>query len=139
MRHKTPLHGSRRSATLRLAAYLAGFFLGFFPIFESVASGANVSDPTRPPAELLPPGSVSDRESPASEAPRVQSVKIGKSAKFAVIDGVVVREGEAFNQMKVVRIHHQGVELKGDSGSVSLSINPSVSKTERKSPQKATN
>lgn len=97
-----------------------------------------MADPTRPPAEFLR-GSSAERDASALEPLRLQSVKIGKGGNFAVIDGVLVKEGDTFNQMKVVRIHHQGVELRGELGPMSLSLNPSVTKTNRKSSLRTTN
>lgn len=98
-----------------------------------------ITDPTKPPSELLQ-GSAAEGQTPEAESLRVHSVKIAKGSKFAVIAGTVVKEGDTFNQMKVVRIHHQGVDLQGESGPVALLINPAVTKTERKpSDQKAAN
>lgn len=104
--------------------------------FSAVAQNASpvISDPTKPPAELLRGGDA-EEGSVVAEPPRVHSVKISKSSKYAVIAGTVVKEGDTFNQMKVVRIHHRGVDLQGESGPVALLVNPSVTKTERKPPE----
>lgn len=115
-----------------LLGYAGGLSLAY-------ASGPTLSDPTRPPAELLQ-GSGAEGDAAPSEPLRVQSVKISKREKFAVISGTLVKEGDVFNQMKVVRIHHRGVELQGESGPVAVSLYPAVTKTDRKPPdQKAAN
>jgi hypothetical protein len=98
---------------------------------------AQAVDPTRPPPEVL------QNESPdlveASAPPRVQSIMIGSTKKYAVIDGVAVKEGDRFQQMRVTRINAQSVTLRGDSGPVTLQLNPSVTKTVRPAGGKVTN
>jgi len=70
------------------------------PLCADAQSRAGLTDPTRPPAEILQaasPGSVPVPAGP--QKPVLQSVLVGKGhegREVAVIDGVVVRKGEKF-------------------------------------------
>ncbi|WP_051293747.1 hypothetical protein [Pseudoduganella violaceinigra] len=82
------------SARLIAAALLAA------PLAAAAQSHVGLVDPTRPPPEILQlqsPGSVSVPSGP--HKPVLQSVLVGKGhagREVAVIDGVVVRKGEKF-------------------------------------------
>jgi len=74
------------------------FLLMAMPAWCLAQSHAGLSDPTRPPVELLSPqaaGSV-----PATPArPQLQSVLVGKGyegREVAVIDGEIVKRGDRF-------------------------------------------
>ncbi len=58
--------------------------------------------------------------------PIVQLIVIGKSRKFAVIDGQVVKSGEILNDSQIVDIKSGEVVTKDSSKS--LKLNPSVEK-----------
>lgn len=88
-------------------------------------ANAQMADPTRPPPEVLGSAGKAD----ADPSPRVHSIMIGASKKYALIDGVTVKEGDRFRGMKVKRINQQSVLLSSDSGPVTLYLSPAVSKT----------
>lgn len=128
---------SKRSIA-KTAVWGLALWAGLGSAVLAQTASQTLSDPTRPPAELLQ-GSTLEGDAAPSEPLRVQSVKITKQGKFAVIAGTVVKEGDTYNQMKVVRIHHQGIELQSDSGPVAVSLYPAVTKTDRKPSEKTTN
>ncbi len=86
-------------------------------------------DPTvMPPAWLaaqpvIPGAATVEAKKPT---PIVQLIVIGKSRKFAVIDGQVVKSGEILNESQIVDIKSGEVVTKDSSKS--LKLNPSVEK-----------
>ena len=93
------------------------------------AWGGSRIDPTViPPAWLaaLPttPGATTDVTK--EPTPVVQLIVIGKSRKFALIDGQVVKSGEILNESQIVDIKSGEVVTKDSSKS--LKLNPSVEK-----------
>ena len=79
-----------------------------------------LSDPTRPPANLLAPAGVASV--PVSSAPRVQSILIARQTggrHVAVIDGQTVRLGENFRGARLERMTETEVTLvKGNERQV---------------------
>lgn len=96
-------------------------------LFGPAQAGAQGIDPTRPPAELLE--SESPQAAKATAPTKVQAIIISNSERYAVIDGVAVKEGDRIKDLRVIRIYPQSVTLSGDSGMVTIRLNPSVNKT----------
>lgn len=84
------------------------------PLVAMGAVAQAVQDPTRPPAQLLHPGS----GAPTAGVPQLQSILIGRAAggrRVAVIDGATVRVGDrvgdAVTGARVVAIYAGEVQL----------------------------
>lgn len=86
-------------------------------------------DPMRPPATPSSPSSSGAAPLPKANAVRV--LLIGENRKYAVVDGVIVRQGDTLNGWRVTRISSTGVVLSGAGSSETLSITPGVIKTPR--------
>jgi MSHA biogenesis protein MshK len=82
------------SARLLAAALLAG------PVCAGAQSHAGLTDPTRPPAEILQQSAPGPLPVPGvARKPVLQSVLVGKGhqgREVAVIDGEIVRKGQTF-------------------------------------------
>jgi MSHA biogenesis protein MshK len=83
------------SARLLIIALLA------VPLCAGAQSRAGLSDPTRPPPEILQPQAPGSMPAPSGpRKPVLQSVLVGKGhegREVAVIDGEIVRKGETFH------------------------------------------
>ena len=93
------------------------------------AWGESRIDPTVIPPAWLAAQPVTPGAAPVlakEPTPIVQVIVIGKSRKFAVIDGQVVKSGEILNDSQVVDIKSGEVVTKDSSKS--LKLNPSVEK-----------
>lgn len=86
-------------------------------------------DPMRPPA--APSSQTTPGATPLPKANAVQVLLIGENRKYAVVDGVIVRQGDTLNGWRVTRISSTGVMLSGAGSSETLSITPRVIKTPR--------
>lgn len=97
---------------------------------STVALAQPLMDPMRPPAAAgaTQPGSAL---SPLPKANAVQVLLIGENRKYAMVDGVMVRQGDTLNGWRVTRISSKGVLLSGAGSSETLSITPRVIKTPR--------
>ena len=95
-----------------------------------LAQADSLTDPTRPATEWLAAQPVAPGSQPAvsSAALEVQVLVIGHSRKFAIIDGQLVRLGEAVNGAKLVAFHADGVVLQKDGNKEKLSMTPAVVK-----------
>jgi len=98
-------------------------------VITTSARGEPRIDPT-----VIPPAWLAAQPAPPGAAivvakeptPIVQVIVIGKSRKFAVIDGQVVKSGEILNESQIVDIKSGEVLTKDISKS--LKLNPSVEK-----------
>lgn len=90
-------------------------------------------DPTRPAPEWLAARPGAAEAAPAAPAVPsvVQFVLIGKSRRFAFVDGQLVEQGAVHNGSKIVGIDESGVAWKGQDSSGRLSLNPAVTKRVR--------
>lgn len=94
----------------------------------SVSAESRIDPTIIPPAWLAVQPTTPDVATVVVKEPTpiVQLIVIGKSRKFAVIDGQVVKSGEILNESQIVDIK-SGVVVTKDS-SKSLKLNPSVEK-----------
>jgi len=97
----------------------------------SPAWGQALSDPTRPPQEWLAAQpkvagtpSAFDQEAP----PHLQSLLIGPSRNYAIIDGQLVGVGDTFNDARVVKVSPSEVVLRSERGIQTLRLFPDVEK-----------
>ena len=90
-----------------------------------------MEDPTRPaPAWLAAqpkaPGEIVVE--PNSE-PSLQLLLIGKSRKYAIIDGQIVKPGGSYNGSRLVAIKPDLVVLQSDDALQTLKMHPAIEKT----------
>ena len=91
----------------------------------SVAAQAN--DPTRPPAGFdagVAEGDAAD----SGGGIMLQSVMISPTGRAAIINGVMVRQGEKYGDAVLVRVTESEVVLKSGSESQVLKLYPGVEK-----------
>jgi len=96
----------------------------------SPAWGQALSDPTRPPQAWLT-AQQKAAGVPAAEQeilPRLQSLLIGPSRTYAIIDGQLLGVGDRFRDARVVAVRPAGVVLRSKSGTQTLKLFPDVEK-----------
>ncbi len=98
-------------------------------LWAQAAHAQALIDPMRPPAS--PSQQSASGPAPLPKANAVQVLLIGENRKYAVVDGVIVRQGDTLNGWRVTRISSTGVMLSGAGSSETLSITPRVIKTPR--------
>lgn len=89
----------------------------------AAAGPAGLADPTRPPGTVAAPVAAASRMPPkaAPAPPRLQSVQLGRGGDAtALVDGRLLRVGDALGEAKLVAIDLQGVQLLGPQGSQRL-------------------
>ncbi len=89
----------------------------------SLAWAQALADPTRPPPAILAaqakgaaPGPTGVPATEEDNTPRVQMLSIGKSQKYAVISGRVVRVGGMIDGAKLVEVRPNAVILQSPEG-----------------------
>jgi MSHA biogenesis protein MshK len=83
-----------------------------------------MNDPTRPPATIdSGPGEVD-----AGDGSRLQSVMIWPSGRAAIINGVMVKQGEKYGDAVLVRVEESEVVLRRGAESQVLKLYPAVEK-----------
>ena len=93
-------------------------------LFFGAAAGAQiVNDPTRPPAALSAPEAA---DGAATRGPVLQSVKISRTERSAIIGGEMVRLGAKYGEARVVRITENEVVLRSAGGTEVLRMYPGV-------------
>jgi len=114
----------------------------------SAAWGQALSDPTRPPPAWIaaqakktdgsldasaalagaPPGVSAAGVAEGEAAPRLQSLLIGPSRKYAIINGQLVSVGETYKDAKLVEVRPNEVVLHSEHGRQTLKLFPDVEK-----------
>jgi len=88
---------------------------------------ASLPDPTRPPASVSSPQSLTDAE--AATGPVLQSVKIPKKGKpVAVIGGQQVKLGELYGESRLIKLTEREAVLEGPTGVEHLMLTPGIEK-----------
>jgi hypothetical protein len=95
------------------------------------AWGQALSDPTRPPqawldAQLKAAGAATAAEQEV--APHLQSLLIGPSRRYAIIDGQLLGVGDTFRDARVVAVRPTEVVLRSERGTQTLRLFPDVEK-----------
>lgn len=96
----------------------------------SPAWGQALSDPTRPPQAWLD-AQPKVAGAPAAEqevVPQLQSLLIGPSRRYAIIDGQLLGVGDTFRDARVVAVRPAGVVLRSKRGTQTLRLFPDVEK-----------
>jgi hypothetical protein len=96
----------------------------------AAAWGQGLSDPTRPPREWLDaqPKVAAALSAVEEAAPQLQSLLIGPSRKYAIIDGQLLGVGDTYKDARVVAVRPAGVVLRSVRGSETLKLFPDVEK-----------
>jgi hypothetical protein len=131
--HQAPLRASgcerfRTPGARRTIAALA-LVLGCL----SPAWGQSLSDPTRPPqawlaAQPKAAGTPAAAEQEQEVVPQLQSLLIGPSRRYAIIDGQLLGVGDTFRNSRVVAVRPAGVVLRSERGTQTLRLFPEVEK-----------
>jgi MSHA biogenesis protein MshK len=85
----------------------------------AAAPPAGLADPTRPPGAVAAPAAAASATPPKATAapPRLQSVQLGRTGEAtALVDGRLLRVGDAIGEAKVVAIDLHGLQLQGPRG-----------------------
>lgn len=101
--------------TLVLSLMLAG----------SPLQASSLADPTRPVM-----GGGHSAASASGRQLQLNATYIGKQQRYAVINGVKLREGERYGALTLRRIQHQSVVLTAGDRTVSLQLNNLKVKTQ---------
>lgn len=89
----------------------------------SAASAQILNDPTRPPAGINAPEAA---EGASARGPVLQSVKISRTEKSAIINGEMVKLGAKYGEARVIRISENEVALRSANGIEILRMYPGV-------------
>jgi hypothetical protein len=103
----------------------AGLALGM----GSAWAQSELHDPTRPPVNLSANANVSTVTTTTPD--NVQMLLVGRQRSFAMIDGVMVKPGDMFNQWQLISIGRESVVMRNASVTEEISLNPLVVKTRR--------
>lgn len=88
-----------------------------------------LSDPTRPPREIL--GGTADAYEPAASSPAAQVVIISKDRRQATINGQTVNLGERYGNATVVRITDEEIVLQRPEAIETIKLYSSVQRKKR--------
>ena len=96
-------------------------------LLASAGGGAQaLSDPTRPPLELIAPAATGPGGVGAPAHPRLESILLSSTRKGAIISGQYVPLGGKFGKASLVKINATEVILEKDEGPEVLQLFPSV-------------
>lgn len=93
--------------------------------YASLSWGQILSDPTRPPQEWLAAQtqSAGNAVPETTEVPaHLQSLLIGRTRKYAIIDGELLSVGDTFKDNRVMAVRPDGVELRSPRGTQTLKL-----------------
>lgn len=93
------------------------------------ASAQTLPDPTRPPSGMAGnvPGTSWEAKTETPDAPLLQSVILHKGEEpRALVNGEWLRQGQAFGDLKIVKILADRVVIKGPQGRQTLKMMPDV-------------
>ncbi len=110
---------------MRLGIRFAAWLVAASALMPAAAGAQALSDPTRPPAALL--GAEGAAVGTAG-APVLQSVIISPAVKAAIINGEMVRLGDAFGNARLVKVSENEVVLKEGDEEQILKLYPGVEK-----------
>jgi hypothetical protein len=100
-------------------------------LFTVGAYAEELADPTKPPASLSAPASVTGEVAVVKPA-GLQSILISKQRRAAIIDGETVELGGIHGAAKLIEVNEGNVVLRSAQGRQVLSLFPDVSKISRK-------
>lgn len=85
---------------------------------------ATIADPTAPT-----PGSLGASGPTGKAALTLNATYIGKADRYAIINGVKLREGESLGRIRLQRIRHKSVDITADGRKQSLQLHERIVKT----------
>lgn len=135
--------GGGKSGTLRvrrISSFLASYLISICKCFSTIAfiglTGSTFAqlgnDPTRPPNGLDFGAAEGNLERNAGSAMTLQSVMISPTSKAAIINGVVVKQGEKYGESVLVGVAESQVVLRKGGAEQVLKLYPGVDKRETK-------
>ena len=96
----------------------------FLIVSISPLTAEELTDPTRPPAEIGAASATMSQEGQVDSG--LQSVIISPNRRAAIINGKVVELGEKYGGNKLIEVNERGVVLQGKQGKQSLALFPGV-------------
>ena len=94
-------------------------------VLAVAAAAETLTDPTRPPAALMPALTGAQE---ADAGPALQSVLVSRGRRIAIISGKEVRVNDKFGDARVVRITDTEVVLRSGKEVQTLKLFPDVEK-----------
>jgi len=107
-----------------MAVYLTATLAAMAVLVAPRALAQGLSDPTRPPREIL--GGSADAYEPAAGSSPVQVVIISKNRRQATINGRTVNLGERYGNATVVRITDEEIVLQKPEATETIRLYSSV-------------
>ena len=129
-------HDSMKTTQLTIQAGLLACLLTASLLAIPPSHAANIADPTRPPDAWLATRDGTEATKQEKDSPGGARVAIiGKRQRYAVIDGQVVKAGDAIGDGTVDAIRPDGVVIRQGDDKKMLSMTPGVEKKIRNSGQ----
>jgi len=113
-----------------MAAYLTAALAAIAVLGAPRVLAQGLSDPTRPPREIL--GGSADAYEPAASSSPVQVVIISKNRRQATINGRTVNLGERYGNATVVRITDEEIVLQRSEATETIKLYSSVQRNKRR-------
>ena len=107
-----------------MAVYLTTALVAMAVLVAPRALAQGLSDPTRPPREIL--GGTADAYEPAASSPAAQVVIISRDRRQVTINGRTVNLGERYGNATVVRITDEEIVLQRPEATETIKLYSSV-------------
>ncbi len=85
---------------------------------------ASLADPTQPSL-----GGTASASGTSQHALTLNATYMGKTDRYAIINGVKLREGETLGHIRLQRIRHKSVDISADDRTQTLQLNDLIVKT----------
>ncbi len=112
-----------------MAVYLTAALAAMAVLVAPRALAQGLSDPTRPPREIL--GGTADAYEPAASSPAAQVVIISRDRRQVTINGRTVNLGERYGNATVVRITDEEIVLQRPEATETIKLYSSVQRKKR--------
>ena len=112
-----------------MAVYLTTALVAMAVLVAPRALAQGLSDPTRPPREIL--GGTADAYEPAASSPAAQVVIISRDRRQVTINGRTVNLGERYGNATVVRITDEEIVLQRPEATETIKLYSSVQRKKR--------
>lgn len=124
----------------KLDKLVPGLAVMMWLLWGTEAYAEQLEDPTRPPMATVTQSPAADAAAgPVDQGPVLQSVKISRARKMAIISGQEYVLGDMVGEAKLVAVRDHEVDLRSSDGTVQhLRMYSSVNKTVRKTKTKST-
>jgi MSHA biogenesis protein MshK len=98
-------------------------------VLSAGSTAQALTDPTRPPLELMSAATTGAAMTAAAPRTPLQSILLSSARKGAIINGQYVALGGTYGKAKLVKITPTEVTLKSDQGLEVLQLYPPLEKT----------